>query len=92
MAETEIVTEIDMPVGQKVRILKRLDFSQPPFWTQDEAWIFVKLRHSDGEIGLAAIAVDDDQACLLSVSQMKEFANSLAEATDKWVCLGEDDS
>lgn len=91
MAETEIVTEIEMPVGQKVRILKRLDFSQPPFWTQDEAWIFVKLRHFDGEIGLAAIAVDDDQACLLSVSQMKELASFLAEATDKWVCLGEDE-
>lgn len=91
MAETEIVTEIEMPVGQKVRILKRLDFSQPPFWTQDEAWIFVKLRHFDGEIGLAAIAVDDDQACLLSVSQMKELARFLAEATDKWVCLGEDE-
>lgn len=91
MAETEIVTEVEMPVGQKVRILKKLDFSQPPFWTQDEAWIFVKLRHFDGEIGLAAIAVDDDQACLLSVSQMKELASFLAEATDKWVCLGEDE-
>ena len=92
MAETEIATEVEMPVGQKVRILKKLDFSQPPEWEQDEAWIFVKLRHLEGENAISVISIDGDEARLLPASEARALMGELAEAAANGTCLGEDES
>lgn len=91
MAEVEIATKVEMPVGRKVRILKRLDFSQPPEWEQDVAWIVVKLRHLDGENALSVISVDGDEARLLPVSEARALMSELAEAATTGTCLGEDE-
>ena len=91
MAEVEIATKVEMPVGRKVRILKRLDFSQPPEWKQDVAWIVVKLRHLDGENALSVISVDGDEARLLPASEARALMSELAEAATTGTCLGEDE-
>lgn len=91
MAEIEIATKLDMPVGQTVRILKRLDFSQPPEWEQDMAWIVVKLRHFEGENAISVIGVNGDEARLLPASEARALMSELAEAATNGTCLGEDE-
>ena len=91
MAEVEIATKVEMPVGRKVRILKRLDFSQPPEWKQDVAWIVVKLRNLDGENAISVISVDGDEARLLPASEARALMSELAEAATTGTCLGEDE-
>ena len=73
----EVVDEGEVKAGSSFPLRFEMNFSQPPEWEQDQAWIVVKLRNQEAEEGVAVLRVDGNRATLLPPEQTKDFAISL---------------
>ena len=73
----EIVDTGEIRTGSSFPLRFEMNFSQPPDWEQDQAWIVVKLKNNEAEEGVAVLRVDGTSATLLPVDEMKEFIEAL---------------
>ena len=73
----EAVDVGEIKAGSSFPLRFEMNFSQPPDWEQDQAWIVVKLKNSEAEEGVAVLRVEGSSATLLPADQTKDFVNSL---------------
>lgn len=73
----EVVDVGEVKAGSSFPLRFEMNFSQPPEWEQDQAWIVVKLKNREAEEGVAVLRVDGNSATLLPADQTRDFVASL---------------